>query len=205
MFDGPSDLIVLPCSTAGTITSFVREKLIHHRISYPKPGMQLGDVHVLPFEGGENIAQFVAFAASVEGSHSSTEAIRRIGVQLGECTRRGPTVRLIAAPLLGAGAGGLRSEVVVQSLSAGFKSAADKDASLTISVLHRDVLSESVVRPSKCAGSTSASMLPRRSVEGPDECSSATRTRHRITSNGLSQSRPSYDKMGLMLGSMRGI
>lgn len=139
MFDGPSDLIVLPCSTAGTITSFVREKLIHHRIPYPKPGMELGDVHILPFEGGENIAQFVAFAASVEGNHSSTEAIRRIGVQLGECTRRGPAVRLIAAPLLGAGAGGLRSEEVVQSLSAGFKSAADADATLTISVLHREV------------------------------------------------------------------
>jgi hypothetical protein len=139
MFDGPSDLIVLPCSTAGTITSFVREKLVHHRIPYPKPGMELGDVHVLPFEGGENIAQFVAFAASVEGDHSSTTAIERIGVQLGECTRRGPTVRLIAAPLLGAGAGGLRSEAVVKSLNAGFKSAADEDATLTISVLHREV------------------------------------------------------------------
>ena len=139
MFDGPSDMIVLPCSTDGTITAFVRERLIHYRIPYPKPGMQLGDVHILPFEGGENISQFVAFAASVKGNTSTLEAVRRIGVQLGECTQQGPTVRLIAAPLLGAGAGRLRSEQVVESLSTGFKSSADHGATLTISVLHRDV------------------------------------------------------------------
>jgi len=46
MFDGPSDLIVLPCSTAGTITSFVREKLVNYRIPYPRPGLILGDVRV---------------------------------------------------------------------------------------------------------------------------------------------------------------
>ena len=83
MFDGPSDLIVLPCSTGGTITQFVRQRLIHHRIPYPKPGMELGDVSVMPFQGGENIAQFVAFAASVKGTSSSMDAIRRIGEQLG--------------------------------------------------------------------------------------------------------------------------
>jgi hypothetical protein len=140
MFDGPSDLIVLPCSTAGTITPFVRERLIHHRIPYPKPGMRLGDVHILPFEGGENIAQFVAYAASVEvGNRSEENAIRRIGVQLGENTQRGPTVRLIATPLLGAGAGGLRPEVVVQNLTAGFKNAGHEDATLTINVLDPEV------------------------------------------------------------------
>jgi hypothetical protein len=100
MFDGPSDLIVLPCSTAGTITSFVRERLIHHRIPYPNPGMKLGDVVVLPFEGGENIAQFVAYAASVEEQSSTREAIKRIGKQLGT-TRERPTIRRVSAPELG--------------------------------------------------------------------------------------------------------
>src|SRR4051812_26623736 len=105
MFDGPSDLIVLPCSTSGTITDFVRKRLVHHRIPYPKTGMRLGDLSVVPFEGGENIAQFVAYAASVEANSSTGPAIRRIGEQLGDATKEWPTVRRVAAPLLGTGAG----------------------------------------------------------------------------------------------------
>ena len=53
MFDGPADLIALPSSTSGTITSSVRERLIHHRIPYPQPGKKLGDLAIVPFEGGE--------------------------------------------------------------------------------------------------------------------------------------------------------
>jgi hypothetical protein len=120
MFDGPSDLIVLPCSTVGSVTPFVREKLRNYRIPYPKPVMNLGDVQVHPFEGGENIAQFVAYAvsveASVEGTSTTEEAIRRIGGQLGDLTIQNASVRQIAAPLLGAGAGGLRSETAVSCL-----------------------------------------------------------------------------------------
>ena len=141
MFDGPSDLIVLPSSTDGTITEFVRQRLIHHRIPYPKPGMKLGDVNVMPFQGGENIAQFVAYAASVEGNSSTKAAIHRIGEQLGEATHEGSTVRLVSAPLLGAGAGGLRSEAVVEALTTGFKATAHRDARLVIHVLHSDVFS----------------------------------------------------------------
>lgn len=140
MFDGPSDLIVLPCSTAGNITDFVRQKLAHHHIPYPRPGMLLGDVQVFPFEGGENIAQFVAYAASVENMQSRPEAIRRIGTQLGEYTREEASVRHVAAPLLGAGAGGLRSEVAVSSIREGFRSSCHKDSLLVISVLHENVL-----------------------------------------------------------------
>jgi TIR domain len=139
MFDGPSDLIVLPCSTSGTITSFVRKRLIHHRIPYPQPGMELGDVAIVPFEGGENIAQFVAYAASVDGNSSSAAAIRRIGQQLGASTAERSTIRLVSAPLLGAGAGGLQSEAVVDALTQGFKEGAQRDARLVIHVLHEDV------------------------------------------------------------------
>src|SRR5215213_6492288 len=102
MFDGPSDLIVLPCSTAGTITPFVRKRLVHHRIPYPDVGMELGDVNILPFKGGENIAKFVAYAASVDGHSSSFDAISRIGEHLGAETRRRSMVRLVSTPLLGA-------------------------------------------------------------------------------------------------------
>jgi hypothetical protein len=139
MFDGPSDLIVLPCSTAGTIRDFVREKLIHYQIPYPRRGMELGDVQVLPLEGGENIAQFVAYAASVRYGDTTEEAIRRIGVQLGEHTTQNPSIRNIAAPLLGAGAGGLSSEAAVLRLREGFRSSSHRDATLVVSILWQDV------------------------------------------------------------------
>jgi TIR domain len=139
LFDGPSDLIVLPCSTSGTITGFVRRRLIHHKIPYPRPAMQLGDLALVPFEGGENIAQYVAFAASVQGNSSSASAIRRIGAQIGNATNERSTIRLVSAPLLGAGSGGLQSEVVVAKLSEGFKETAHRDARLVIHVLHESV------------------------------------------------------------------
>jgi hypothetical protein len=122
MFDGPSDLIVLPCSTSGTITEFVHHRLIHYSIPYPKTDMNLGDVQVHPFEGGENIAQFVAFAVSVGRRGTSEEAIHRIGFQLGEQTTRVESIRHIATPLLGTGGGHLPAAVAASSLRDGFRS-----------------------------------------------------------------------------------
>lgn len=164
MFDGPSDLIVLPCSTAGTITSFVHRRLLHHKIPYPKPGMQLGDLAIMPFEGGENIAQYVAYAASVEAHSSSETAIRHIGEQLGSATQKGSAIRLISAPLLGAGAGDLRSEAVVQALSTGFKSSAHRDARLVIHVLHQNVFDRLSVEPPRSAHEQTKAAQPEKAL-----------------------------------------
>lgn len=139
LFDGPADLIVLPCSTVGTVTGFVGRALAHHSIPVPPDRMQLGEVETAPFEGGEHIAQYVAFAASVDGFASSTGAIDRISASLGAFTREHPSVRSVSAPLLGAGAGGLASEDVVLSLREGFLRTAHPDARLVIHVLHRDL------------------------------------------------------------------
>jgi hypothetical protein len=76
-------MIVLPCSTAGTFTPLVREKLSRYRIpASPERGLSLGDLRVHPFVGGENIAQFVAFATSVKSNSSSPEAMS-VGTYLG--------------------------------------------------------------------------------------------------------------------------
>jgi hypothetical protein len=99
--------------------------------------MGLGEVEFMPFEGAENIAQFVAFAASVEYMTSNAEAICGIGSVIGSFTAQQNAVRAVAAPLLGAGAGGLQSEKVVSALRQGFEQTATADSCLTISVLHR--------------------------------------------------------------------
>ena len=139
LFDGPADLIVLPCSTSGTITHFVAEQLHEYTIPFPKRGMDLGEVEIIPFTGAENIAQYVAFAASVRRMTSSSNAIRKIGRALGNFSSENEAVRAISAPLLGAGAGGLRSETVVKSLSDGFRESGANEAILTIHVLHENV------------------------------------------------------------------
>jgi hypothetical protein len=139
LFDGPADLIVLPCSTAGTITGFVARSLVHYSIPHPRVGMSLGEVEILPFEGADDIAQYVAFAASVKGNSSTPAAIESIGSELGLFTKSQSSVRNVSAPLLGAGAGGLQSEKVVAALRSGFCSTAAADASLVIHVLHQDV------------------------------------------------------------------
>lgn len=139
MFGGPSDLIVLPCSTSGTITGFVARRLVQYSIPHPRAGMALGEVEILPFEGAEDIAQFVAFAASVRHYSSGVKELESIGRALGSFTATHPEVKYVAAPLLGAGAGGVRSELVARALRDGFSDTAASDATLAIHVLHQNV------------------------------------------------------------------
>ena len=140
LFDGPADLIVLPCSTGGTITRFVADKLLQYSIPTPRQGMSHGETDIVPFTGAENIAQFVAFAASVEANYSSAEAIESIAASIGEFTIQNETVRNVSVPLLGAGAGGLSSKVVVEALTKGFRDHAHDSARLVVHVLHKSVM-----------------------------------------------------------------
>lgn len=99
----------------------------------------MGEVEFLPFEGAEDIAQFVAFAASVDYMESALDAICAIGRTLGEFTQAQPAVRAVSAPMLGTGAGGLNPEKAVRALKRGFQERAPADSCLSISVLHKDV------------------------------------------------------------------
>ncbi len=147
LFDGPTDLIVLPCSTGGSITPFVAQSLASYKLPQPPNQLELGEIDVVPFSGGQNIAQFVAYAASVLHNTSRSEVIYRIGRALGSFTVRESSVRAISAPLLGAGAGGLSSETVVESLRSGFLETASPNAILTICVLHRLVYDKFAKQP----------------------------------------------------------
>ena len=100
----PSDLIILLCSTSGTDHWFRRPQIGGLQNSpSSREGMKLGSVEFMPFDGAENIAQFVGFAASVSGNSSKIEAIREIGRSIGEFTQDHKGVTAIAVPLLGRG------------------------------------------------------------------------------------------------------
>lgn len=139
MFKGSCDLIVLPCSTTGTVTQFVFNRLQSFKIPAPRKGMELGDIELLPFKGGESIAQYVAFAVSVNNNYSELSAIENIGKKIGELTITNTSLEIINIPLLGAGAGALQSEKVVEALKKGFQSKSSNNSTLIIHVLHTEV------------------------------------------------------------------
>lgn len=139
MFKGACDLIILPCSTTGTVTQFVFNRLQSYKIPKPTKRMPLGDIELLPFDGGENIAQYVAFAVSVKNNYSELSAIESIGRKVGELTMQNPGLQIINIPLLGAGAGNLQSEKVVEALKKGFQTNSSNGSTLIIHILHSDV------------------------------------------------------------------
>ena len=59
MFHGACDLIILPCSTSGKVTQFVHNRLKAFKIPSPKANIELGQIYTMPFEGGENISQYI--------------------------------------------------------------------------------------------------------------------------------------------------
>jgi hypothetical protein len=134
MFDRPCDLIVLPASTSGTATRKVALRLRDLHIPWPSPA-PLGSLHVVRFDGGQNFAQQVAWATSVQGLGTDLDAIEKIGREVGKATTVAPYPQNISAPLLGAGAGHLAPEYALDRLTSGFLSTASHEATLRIFVL----------------------------------------------------------------------
>ena len=139
MFDGPTDLIVLPCSTAGTVTETVRRRLRAFAIPNPRR-MKLGDVEFQQASKPlQQLASFFAFAASVEGYTSSLDSAQQIGHHLGSFAALNRSILQVSAPLLGAGAGGLQPQDVIERLTKGFLNTAPEETTLKIFILDRDI------------------------------------------------------------------
>lgn len=135
IFEGPSDLVVIPCSNVPTITWFVAEKLHSFGIPEPRGKMKLGDVVFVDLGRASNIAQVAAMAASVVAGRSSLEAIERIGRKLGSYAADNPWLSRISCPLLGTGAGELEPTQAARALVTGYFETAPERALLRIFVL----------------------------------------------------------------------
>lgn len=135
LFDGPSDMIVIPCTTAGALTRFAEKRLADYYIPRPPAHLPLGGITVLPFSGGENIAQFVAYAATA-GAATPVESIEAIAREIGNETTRNRTISRVVAPLIGVGAGERpgKLENALQALRRGFLSSSTAHAVLSIRV-----------------------------------------------------------------------
>lgn len=136
MFEGPSDLIVVPCSTVPSITPFVADRLRAFGLPRPTKRMAPGEVVFHPLDRAGQVAPMAAYAASVARPRGDAGPIETIGRALGTFAAENLWVQQISCPLLGAGAGGVRSETSVESLLKGFSASGREDVLLRVFVLH---------------------------------------------------------------------
>jgi hypothetical protein len=135
LFEGPSDLIVIPCTTAGALTKHAERKLLDYRIPRPPGRLELGAVVTRPFEGAENIAQFVAYAATA-GAATPAVCIERIAQHIASETITNRVVSRVVAPLIGVGAGERpgQLEAALQAIRRGFLATCTAHAVLTLHI-----------------------------------------------------------------------
>src|SRR6185312_1408414 len=124
---GHADLVIIPCS--GKLKDIEKPRN-QQRIDYyglPRPSDLRGTFgygKVSPiFPPTKNIEKirYFAFAASVFDS-ADPDGLRSIGEQIGLVTRNQPNIRLVEAPFLGCGDGGLTPIVAIPALAKGFLS-----------------------------------------------------------------------------------
>lgn len=136
IFEGSSDLTVLPCSSKGTVSTATRRWLELFGLPNPQelqPNFKLGQISsVIPFTGPAQVTKFVVFAASVQNDHSTEDVIESIAKAVGELTRANPDIRIVETPLLGTGAGGMKAEFSTRALARGFSATSSSDAVLYI-------------------------------------------------------------------------
>lgn len=74
IFDGPSDLLIVACSTVPTVAGVVAQRLPSLRLPRPMRSDQLGEVASVPLIAAKHVAASIG-CASVQGGGSSAAAI----------------------------------------------------------------------------------------------------------------------------------
>lgn len=138
ILEGSADLTVFPCSAKGTTSSSMKRWQDLYGVPSPpelKLTMQHGSLSSeFPFPGPKLITKWYCYAAAVLNDFSSAGIIEQIGKQIGDTTRKRTEIRVVEAPLLGSGAGGLETLVAGRSLAKGFLASSSADSLLYIFV-----------------------------------------------------------------------
>ncbi|UCV28915.1 TIR domain-containing protein [Ferribacterium limneticum] len=108
VFDEKCDLIVLPCSSSGSVTSWVKREIEQNNLPYPGAPIPFGQLRVLSTEARYTKADFVGYAASVDArtTSSALSAIEQISLDLIAFSKQNDC-SIVNIPLLGTGVGGL--------------------------------------------------------------------------------------------------
>lgn len=120
VFDVDCDLLLIPISTAGTISNSFRSGLEELDIVtdlWENKDYELGDIKILPKKSKN---KFIAFVCTVDGYNGAYYAIRLIGKRLAEKVTELNDIREIATPILGTGAGKLQPHLSLNIMRSAF-------------------------------------------------------------------------------------
>jgi hypothetical protein len=138
IFEGGTDLTVLPCGAKPTWTAAVDRWIDQFGIPTPKQladKLRLSDVTAIaPFPGPQRITRFIAYAASVCNDKTSEDAVRKIGQRIGAITLSRSDIRMVECVLFGTGHGRLDDPTAARALARGFRETAHAEAALRINV-----------------------------------------------------------------------
>lgn len=143
IFDHKCDLLVIPTSSSGSITSAVYRELEGRRLPTEIKGIPYGSVHFrnVMYEN----AATLAYSAAVDAETRSTQpaALRNIAKEIVSfCSNN--QVSLVNVPLLGTGAGGMTPGESFEILKAQF--AKDDSTTYVVYCLSEDILENLAVR-----------------------------------------------------------
>lgn len=131
-----TDLCVLPRSAQGTITPAIRKLALANGLPLLEMSSSLGDFEVLPLTETEQSlkCKYIGWATSVSNNSSSLEGIRQINRKIASHLNKFPDIHEMEMPLLGTGAGRLRSIDVLQITIEDFAKYSRSDAVVRIKI-----------------------------------------------------------------------
>lgn len=142
IFDGGTDLKVLPCSAKPSVSKFMRNWIDTFNLADPlkfkfkfkfKYDLDLGGTSRLyNFRHRSKKTKQYVYGAAVLNDHSTPEAVFSIARKIGQITSENSEIRTVETVLFGTGAGGLSNIESVVGLATGFEETADPDARLII-------------------------------------------------------------------------
>lgn len=136
IFDGGTDLTVLPCSAKPSVSKFMRNWIEMFNLADPlKFKYDLvhgGTSHLYNFRHRSKKTKHYIYGAAVLNDDATPESVFKIALKVGQITAENPKIRNVETVLLGTGAGGLSNIESVVGLAAGFEESAHPDARLII-------------------------------------------------------------------------
>ena len=144
LFESTADILVIPCSTAGTMSAPFRNgfaKLGISSLALPERKLGLLEDFTNEIPVLRNIPQRFLFAVSVDNQSSNYGAIEQISFSLALKTKEAG-VNNIACPLLGTGAGGLAPQEVFRIIKETFERNASPESRLTIIIFEEPLFDQ---------------------------------------------------------------
>jgi SEFIR domain. len=113
VFDDKCDLLILPCSSTGSVTRWVKSEIEKHGLPFPSYNIPFGSIAFLDTESRYRNAYYIGYASSVKAKdYSDLNAIKNILIRIIEyCSEK--DVTLVNIPVLGTGAGSLKHNEVI--------------------------------------------------------------------------------------------